>query len=218
VQSKPPLRHGSYRALASSANTFARESAMDELAAIARIDPLEFRLKHLEEVRLRDVLQAAATRFTWTSRRNEKKPNVGVGIACGADKGSVVATCVEVAVDPEKKLIKLLNITCAFECGPIMNPAEVMKQVRGGLVMGIGPALREQIKFENGKVTNASLWEYEVPRFADVPPIDIELLDRPEMPAVGAGETPIIALAPAIANAVQHAAGVRVREMPIRSQ
>ena len=82
--------------------------------------------------------------------------------------------------------------------------------------MGLGPALREAMVFEDGKIENASFWKYEVPRMKDVPPLDIHLLDRPDLPSVGAGETPIIAVAPAIANAVFHATGIRLRQMPLR--
>jgi isoquinoline 1-oxidoreductase len=88
--------------------------------------------------------------------------------------------------------------------------------VEGGIVMGLGPVLREAMVFENGKIENASFWKYEVPRMKDVPPLEIHLLDRPDLPSVGAGETPLIAVAPAIANAVLHAAGVRLRQMPLR--
>jgi isoquinoline 1-oxidoreductase len=165
---------------------------------------------------LKDVLEAAAKKFNWSTRAQEKQPNIGTGLACGIDKGSFVAACVVVEVDPSKKAIKLRHVTEAFECGAIINPDNLMRQVRGGIVMGIGGALREEIKFENGKITNASFWEYEVPRFADVPTMDIELLNRTDLPSVGAGETPIIALAPAIANAVYRATGMRIREMPIR--
>ena len=99
VDSRPPLRHGSYRALASTGNSFARESFMDELAAAADADPLEFRLAHLEDPRLRAVLEEAAKRFNWAERVKQKQPNRGVGLACSIDKGSFVACCAEVEVD-----------------------------------------------------------------------------------------------------------------------
>jgi isoquinoline 1-oxidoreductase len=93
-----------------------------------------------------------------------------------------------------------------------------LRQARGAIVMGIGGALRERMEFdENGKIRNATFWKYEVPRFGDVPPkLEVELLDRPDLPSLGAGETPIIGIAPAIANAVFHATGTRLREMPLR--
>jgi isoquinoline 1-oxidoreductase len=216
VGSEPPLKQGSYRALAVTANTFGRESFMDEMAHLAGRDPLEFRLAHLDEARLRAVLQEAANKFNWAARAARREPNVGVGLACGTDKGSVVAACAEVKLDADKKGYKVTHVCQAFECGKIVNPANLNRQVGGAIVMGMGPALREEMKFADGKILNASFRQYLVPRFGDVPELDIHLIDRPDLPSAGAGETPIIAIAPAIANALFAASGVRVRQMPIR--
>jgi isoquinoline 1-oxidoreductase len=223
VQSSPPLRHGSYRGLAATANTFARECFMDELAAAAGLDPLEFRLAHLgnEEdkggprYRLRAVLEAAAERFNWKERVKKKSPNIGVGLSCGTEKGSYVAACAEIEIDREHNQILVRRVTQSYECGAIVNPDNLLKQVQGALIMGLGPALREEMRFENGEMLNASFGKYKVPRFDDVPELDIHLLDRPDLASAGAGETPIIAIAPAIANAVFHATGHRCRSMPI---
>ena len=212
----PPLRHGSYRALAATANTFGRESFMDELAALAGQGPLEFRLAHLENPRLRAVLEEAARRFDWPTRSKKKTPDVGVGLACGTDKGSFVAACVEVSIDRAKGEIAVRHVCQSYECGKILNPSGLLKQVEGGIIMGLGPALHEEMRFEGGKMLNASFGSYRVPRFADVPDLDIHLLDRPDLPSAGAGETPLIAVAPAIANAVFAATGVRCRSMPIK--
>jgi isoquinoline 1-oxidoreductase len=216
---KPPLRHGSYRALASTANAFARESFMDELAALAGADPLAFRLDHLDEPRLRNVLSTAAEKFGWSA--GPRKPNGsgeqrGVGLACATEKGSFVAACVEVAVDRAKGTITVLRVCQAFECGKITSPGNLRAQVAGAIVMGLGPALREAMVFEDGKMTNASFWQYEVPRMRDLSELEIHLLDRPDLASTGAGETPLIAVAPAIANAVFRATSVRLRSMPLR--
>ncbi len=216
ISSTPPLRHGSYRALAATANTFARECFMDELAAAAKADPLEFRLSHLENARLRAVLEAAAKRFDWKSRVAKTKPGAGVGLACGTEKGSYVAACVEVEIDRAQKEIKVRHVCEVFECGAILNPDNLLNQVQGAIIMGLGPALREEMQFENGKLLTASFRKCQVPRFDDVPELDVYLLDRPDLASAGAGETPIIAIAPAIANALFHATGSRVRSMPIR--
>src|SRR5207248_8041022 len=104
---EPPLRHGSYRALAVTANTFGRESFMDELAILAGRDPLEFRLAHLENARLRAVLEEAARRFNWSERSKRKEANIGVGLACATEKASYVAACVGVDVNPNDKKIKI---------------------------------------------------------------------------------------------------------------
>ncbi len=214
VNSAPPLRHGSYRGLAATANNFARECFMDELAALANRDPLEFRLAHLEEGRLRDVLREAAQQFDWPKRKADKTPDTGIGLCCGTEKASYVAACVEIT--RSEKGFAVREICMAYECGAILNPTNLLSQVQGAIVMALGPALREEIHFEKGRVTNASFGSYAVPRVADVPLIKIHLLNRPDLPSVGAGETPIIAVAPAIANAVFDATGQRIREMPIR--
>ncbi|HZZ29996.1 MAG TPA: molybdopterin cofactor-binding domain-containing protein [Pirellulales bacterium] len=216
-----PLRHGSYRALSATGNTFARESLMDELAEAAGKDPLEFRLAHLDDPRLRAVLQEATSRFDWTTRRGKNVENVGIGLACGTDKNSVVAACAEVEVDPKSGQISVRHVCEVFEAGAIINPENLRTQVMGGVIMGIGAALREEMKFADGKMLNAAFSKYLVPRFDDVPELDIVLLDkplpgRPDAPSAGAGETPIIAVAPAIANAVFHATGQRIRQMPIK--
>jgi isoquinoline 1-oxidoreductase subunit beta len=216
VRSDSPLRQGSYRCLAATGNNFARESFMDELAAAAGADPLAFRLAHLDNSRLRPVLETAAQRFGWQESIKKKKPNVGVGLACGTEKGSYVAACAEVEVDSTSKRIAVRRVCQVFDCGAILNPANLLSQVQGAIIMGLGPALREEISFENGEVLNASFRRYQVPRFADVPELDIHLLDRRDHDSAGAGETPIIAIAPAIGNAVFQATGQRLRSMPMR--
>ena len=216
VASKPPLRHGSYRALASTANNFAREVFMDETAAVAGADPLAFRLAHLDNDRLRAVLEKAAQEFDWANRVKKKNPDLGIGLACGMEKGGFVAACVEAAIDRKENKIKVTHVCQAFECGKILNPANLLSQVQGGIVMGLGAALREEVTFENGKITSATFRKYQVPRFDDMPELDVHLIDRPDLPSAGAGETPIIAIAPAVANAVFQATGKSVRALPIR--
>src|SRR5664279_817504 len=206
-----PLRQGSYRALAATANHFARESHMDELAAAMGLDPLELRLQHLADERLADVLHAAADRIGWGRAREAGR---GVGIACGVEKGARVATAVDVRVGEDRRLV-IERIVIAFDCGAIVNPDGLTNQVEGAVVMGLGAALFEAIRFEAGVIGNASFADYRVPRIDDVPPVEVILLDRPEIPPAGAGETPIVAIAPAIANAIFAATGVRLRSLPL---
>ncbi|HWE40350.1 MAG TPA: molybdopterin cofactor-binding domain-containing protein [Isosphaeraceae bacterium] len=211
--SQSPLRQGSYRALAATANHFARESLMDELATELGLDPLAFRLKNLKDERMKAVLKAAAERFGWG--KTKLAEGRGVGLACGAEKGGHVATCAEVEVDKATGAVRVARLVTAFECGAIVNPDHLSNQVEGATVMGLGGALFEAIRFEGGKVLNARLSRYRVPRFADVPPIEVVLLDRKDLPPAGAGETPIVAVAPAVGNAIARASGKRLRAMPM---
>ncbi|MCH7559552.1 MAG: xanthine dehydrogenase family protein molybdopterin-binding subunit [Planctomycetes bacterium] len=215
--SDSPLRQGSYRCLAATANNFARESFMDELAAAAGADPLAFRLAHLENQRIRTVLEAAARHFDWPTRRKNVTADIGVGLACGTEKNSVVAACAEVRIDRKRGEFKVHQVCEVFECGAIQNPANLLSQVQGCIIMGMGAALREEMQFENGKILNAGFAGYLVPRFKDVPKIDVHLINKTDIPSAGGGETPIIVIAPAIANAVFAATGIRIRSMPIRS-
>ncbi len=215
--SDSPLRQGSYRCLAATGNNFARESFMDELAAAAGADPLAFRLAHLENQRIRAVLETVAKHFDWPARRKKVTAEIGVGLACGTEKNSVVAACVEVHIDRKRGEIKVNEICEAFECGPIQNPANLLSQVQGCIMMGLGGALREEMQFENGRILNAGFAGYLVPRFEDVPKIDVHLINKTDIPSAGGGETPIIAVAPAIGNAVFAATGIRLRSIPLQS-
>ena len=214
--SDSPLRQGAYRCLAATANNFARESLLDELASAAATDPLDFRMAHLQDARMRTVLNAAAEKFDWNSRRKRVTPELGVGLACGTEKGSVVAACVEVAIDRAKGKVVVNEVCESFEGGAIQNPENLVSQVQGCIMMGIGPALFEAVRFADGKVLTNSFAQYRVPRLKDMPKIDVQLVDNREIPSTGAGETPLIAVAPAIANAIFAATDQRIRSMPIK--
>jgi isoquinoline 1-oxidoreductase len=208
-----PLRQGSYRALAATANHFARESHMDELAHALRLDPLAFRLRNLRDARLRAVLEAAARHFGWAEARAAR--GHGIGIAGGTEKGSYVAACAEVAVDRRSGEVRVVRVVTAFECGAVLNPEHLKNQIEGATVMGLGGALFEAIDFANGRIRNPRLSVYRVPRFGDVPALETILLDRRDLPSAGAGETPIVALAPAVGNAIFQATGRRLRSLPM---
>jgi isoquinoline 1-oxidoreductase len=209
---RTPLRQGSYRALAATANHFARESHMDELAFLVKMDPLEFRLKNLKNERLRAVFEAAAKKFGW----GQTKPaGHGFGMGGGFEKGGNVATFVEVAVDRPTGDVKVLRMVTAFECGAIVNPDGLLNQIEGANIMGIGGALFEAIQFSNGRILNGRLSDYRVPRFSDVPVLETVLLDRKDIPSAGAGESSMVGVAPAIANAIFDAIGVRLRSLPL---
>jgi isoquinoline 1-oxidoreductase len=211
--SDSPLRQGSYRALAATANHFARETHMDDLAHALKLDPLAFRLKNLKDERLRAVLEAAAKQFGWG--KVQPADGHGLGIAGGTEKGSYVATCAEVAADTRSGRVKVLRLVTAFECGAVLNPEHLKNQIEGAAVMGLGGALFEAIRFADGKILNPRFSEYRVPRFPDAPVLETVLLDRKDRASAGAGETPIVTVAPAVGNAIFAATGIRLRSMPM---
>jgi nicotinate dehydrogenase subunit B len=208
-----PLRSGSYRGLAATANFFARESHMDALARAAQLDSLEFRLKNLSDARLRAVFEAAAKSFGWP--RSKATPGQGFGVAGGFEKGGYIASCAEISADRSSGTVRVVRITTAFECGAIVNPDGLRNQVIGANIQALGGALFEAIAFESGRITNPRFSQYRVPRFRDVPEIEAVLLDRKDIPSAGAGETPIMAVAPAIGNAIFDATGTRLNDLPM---
>jgi CO/xanthine dehydrogenase Mo-binding subunit len=196
--SKTPLRQGSYRALAATANHYAREMHMDEMARALGVDALEFRMRHLKDDRLRAVLNAVAQRIGWPKASAAGR---SLGIACGTEKAGYVATAAEVSKAATG--FKVERIVIAFECGAIVNPGGLKNQVEGSVVQGLGGALFEAIEFADGHVRNGTMEQYRVPRFKDVPVIETILLDRRDIPSAGAGESSMIAVAPAIGSAAR---------------
>jgi nicotinate dehydrogenase subunit B len=207
-----PLRQGSYRALAATANHFAREVHMDELAASLKMDPLEFRLKNLKNERLRAVFEEGGKKFGWNKAR---AANHGFGVGGGYEKLGYMATFVEVALKPETGEIKIERVLTAFDCGAVVNPDGLRNQLIGANIMGLGGAIFEAIEFENGRVVNNAFSKYRVPRFRDVPPMDTLLIDRKDQPSVGAGEAPILGIAPAIANAIFALTHIPIHALPM---
>jgi nicotinate dehydrogenase subunit B len=209
-----PLRQGSYRGLAATANHFARECHMDELAASVGMEPLAFRLKNAANPRLRAVMEAASERFGWG--KTKSSATQGFGISAGFEKGGYISCCAEVKIDPATRQIKVVRVVQAFECGAVLNPLQLKNQIEGAIMMGIGGALIEAVQFENGRILNPLLSKYHVPRFSDAPAIDVVLVDRKDIQSAGAGETPIVGIAPAIGNAVFRATGQRLRSLPMK--
>ncbi len=210
---KSPLRQGSYRGLAATANHFARESHMDELAHAVGMDPLEFRLKNTTNPRLRAAFQAAAEKFGWG--REKSTATRGFGVAGGIEKGGHVACCAEVAIDPKTRAVRVVRVVEAFECGAVVNPNGLQNQIEGAMIQSIGGAMFEAVRFENGRILNPHFASYRLPRLNDVPQIEVVIVDRKDLPPAGAGETPIVGLAPAVGNAIFAATGVRLRSMPM---
>lgn len=208
--SDSPLKQGSYRGLAATANHHAREMHMDAIARALSVDPVEFRLHHLKDERLRAVLTEAAKKVGWPGASNSSR---ALGIACGTEKGSYVATAAELSKTADG--FKVERLVVAFECGAIVNPDGLRNQVDGAVVQGLGGALFEALEFENGALTNGTMRDYRVPRFADVPQIETVLLNRTDLPSAGAGETPIVCVAPAIGSAAR-AFGTVDTALPVR--
>ena len=189
-----PLAQGSYRALGANANNFARECHIDELAHEVCADPVSFRLDRLDDDRSATVLRAAAEHFCWAEARKRASFGTGHGVAVGLEKGGRVATCAEVSVE-EDGAVRVTHVVTAFECGALVNPDTVVSQVEGATVMALGGALWEAVPWDDGRRGPLSLSAYRVPRFDDVPGIEVVLVDRPDLPSAGAGETPMIVVA-----------------------
>jgi CO/xanthine dehydrogenase Mo-binding subunit len=208
--SESPLKQGSYRGLAATANHYAREMHMDAIARALSTDAVEFRLKHLKDERMRAVLTEAARKIGWPKAST---PGRALGIACGTEKGSYVATAAELSTSPDGFTVERLVVV--FECGAIVNPDGLDHQVSGAVVQGLGGALFEALEFRDGALVNGTMEQYRVPRFKDVPPIEVVLLDRRDLPSAGAGETPIVCVAPAIGSAARAFAAVDTA-LPVR--
>jgi isoquinoline 1-oxidoreductase len=210
-ESESPLRQGSYRSLAAVGNAFARESHISEMASVANIDLVEFRLKQTENARLREVLERAADRFGWNKRKSGG--GIGYGVSCNVEKGGHIALFTELEVHGSD--VKLRRMVAAFDAGAVVNPDILSNQVEGAIVQGIGGALFEKLTFDEKRITNGTMARYRVPRFTDVPEIEVILINRKDTPSAGAGESPITATAPSIASAIYAATGKRVRQLPM---
>jgi isoquinoline 1-oxidoreductase len=209
-----PLRQGSYRGLAATANHYAREMHMDAIARALGVDAVDFRLSHLKDQRMRAVLTATAERIGWRGGNASHRPSGGsVGIACGTEKNSYISTAAAVSKSANGFVVDKLVV--AFECGAVVNPDGLRNQVEGAVVQGLGGALFEAIEFRNGALVNGTLQAYRVPRFKDMPAIEVIILDRKDLASAGAGETPIVCVAPAIGSAVR-AFGKVDTALPVR--
>ena len=208
-RSPSPLRQGPYRSLAAVANTFAREMHVSELAAISKQDPVEFRLRNLENPRMKEVIERAAATFGWGKNKG------AVGMSCNLEKDAHIALFTE--IEANKSGARVRRMTIAFDCGAVLNPQGLRNQIEGALIMGIGGALFEEVLYDRRAVRNKSLNDYRVPRFADAPEIQVILADRRDVTPAGAGESPITVAAPAIGAAIHAATGKWMRSLPMRT-
>lgn len=213
-----PLRTSSFRGLGSPQNSFANESFMDELAAAAGADPVEFRLRHLTDPRALAVVRAVAKLANWTPRA-DKHPGHGRGMAFVQYEGTeaYVAAIVDVEVDPSAHTVRVTRAFVAHDCGLIVNPNGLRNQIEGNVIQAISRTLKESVTFDRSRVTSLDWRSYPILTFAEVPDsIDIELIDHPELPSVGAGEATTSPIPGAIANAIFDATGKRLRDVPLR--
>lgn len=208
-----PFATGAWRAPANNTNTFARESQMDIMAAKARIDPFEFRMKHLDDAKMKRLLQAAARRFGWQPARAPS--GRGYGMACGRDAGTLVATMAEVLVEKETGNVTVKRVLCAQDMGLCINPEGARIQMEGCVTMGLGYALREDIHFSGGEILDLNFETYEIPRFSWLPEIETVIIDDKDSPPQGGGEPGIITMGAVIANAIFDAVGVRLFQLPM---
>jgi nicotinate dehydrogenase subunit B len=208
-----PFATGAWRAPAANTNAFAREQHIDIMAASAGIDPLEFRLRNCSDPKYRGVLAAAAERFGWKPAPGPS--GRGVGVACGIDADTVVASMAEVDVDRSSGQITVKRVVCAQDMGQVVNPAGATIQMEGCITMGLGYALTEEQHFRGGQILDLNFDGYELPRFSWMPQIETVLIDSEDPAPHGGGEPAIILMGAVIANAVYDAIGVRLFELPM---
>ena len=210
-----PVPTGPWRGLGAAPNNWAIETAVDALARRAGRDSIEFRLAALatDHPRLAAVLKMVAKRSNWSSRSPGTGTGRGWGVACGIYKGMSYAAVVAEIIMEEAGAPRLAHLWCAHDCGLVVNPDQVRAQIEGNLVWGIGMALHEKLQLGDGRIAAESHADYALPRFSDVPEIDIALVGGENAPS-GAGETAIVAGAAAITNAITALTGTTVTSLP----
>jgi CO/xanthine dehydrogenase Mo-binding subunit len=207
-----PLRVSALRALGATANVFAIESFMDELAAAAGADPVEFRLRHLKDPRARAVLEAVAAKAGW--KKGEKGDGArgrGVGFARYKNGAAYVAAIVEVEIGNE---IGVKRAWVAIDAGLVINPDGLINQTEGGLIQTVSWVLKEAVQFDRERVLTQTWLDYPILNFEEVPQVEVTVINRPDLPPLGAGEGTQGPTAAAVANAVFNAIGARLRDLP----
>jgi nicotinate dehydrogenase subunit B len=203
---------GPWRAPGANINVFARESQIDRMAAAAKVDPLEFRLRNTSDKRMRSVLEAAAARFGWEKAASPS--GRGVGIGCGIDAGTYVALIAEVKVDAASGKVTVSRVVAAQDMGVVINPDGATMQMEGCLMMGLGYTLSEEVRFSGGKIHTRNFDTYEIPRFSGMPVLETVLVKNDELSPQGGGEPALVPVGAAVANAIFDATGARLFEMP----
>ncbi len=208
-----PFTTGAWRGPGNSANTFARESQIDLMASAAGVDPVEFRIRNLADPRMAGVLRAAAAKFGWSPARSPSKR--GFGVACGIDAGTYFAAMAEVAVGATDGVVSVKRMVCAQDMGVVINPSGASQQMEGGLIMGLGYALSEEVNFSGGEVLDRNFGTYRIPSFSWLPTIETVFVENNDLPPQGGGEPSVTAVGAVIANAVFDATGLRMLQLPM---
>jgi nicotinate dehydrogenase subunit B len=214
-----PLRTSALRTLGGYANVFALESFLDELAVAAGADPVEFRLKHLKDARARAVVEAAAQRAGWQPKATgDGARGRGIGFARYKNLGCYCAVVAEVTIDRKSGQVLVTRAVSAVDAGQIVNPDGVVNQIEGGMIQSISWTLKESVRFDRTRVNTRSWADYPILRFEEVPQIEIVLLNQPTQNFLGVGEGSQGPAAAAVANAVAHATGKRLRALPYTTE
>jgi nicotinate dehydrogenase subunit B len=211
-----PLRVSALRSLGAYMNVFSIESLMDELAAAAGADPVEFRLRYLEDPRAKDVVKMTAERFGWNADKLPKGRGRGFGYARYRNSSSYVAVALEVEVEPSTGVVRVPRVISVADSGQAVSPDGIRNQIEGGILQSISWTLYEQVGFDQTRVTSRDWGSYPILRFSEMPEnIEVHVIDRPGQPLLGAGEASQGPAAGAIANAIAQATGARMRELPL---
>jgi nicotinate dehydrogenase subunit B len=214
---EPPLRTSSMRSLGGAGNTFANESFMDELAAAAEADPVDFRLRHLSDQRAQATVLAAANASGWGTPLPDGMGR-GIAFARYENNQAYVAMVAEVEVDQASGAIAVRRVVVAHDCGMIINPDGVRNQIEGNVIQALSRALKEEVRFDRNRQTTLDWEAYPLLTFSEAPKIEITLINRPDQPPLGAGEPATVTVAAAVANAVYAATGARLRQVPFTSE
>jgi len=206
-----PVRTSALRTLGAQGNVFAIESLLDEIAALRGEDPIAFRLRHLRDERAKDVIRAVARRAQWKPRKQTGVGH-GVGFARYKNTGAYCAAIAEIEGTDD---IRVKRLTLAVDVGEAINPDGVINQIEGGAIQATSWVLKERVRFDRTRITSTSWTDYPILTFSEVPAVDVEIIQRPEIEPVGAGEAAHGPVTAAIANAVYDCLGVRVRDLPI---
>jgi CO/xanthine dehydrogenase Mo-binding subunit len=210
-----PIRVSALRALGAYMNIFSIESFIDELATSAAIDPIEFRLRHLDDPRARDVVSLAASRFGWSAYARAPGRGRGFAFARYKNLGAYLAVAIEVDLDRETGVVRVVRAVAAVDSGQAVNPDGIRNQIEGGILQSTSWTLHEAVEFDRTAIKSADWSRYPILRFPEIPEsVEVHVIDRPGTAFLGTGEAAQGPTAAAIGNAIANASGARIRQLP----